>query len=86
MSVEKEKLYQALGRLNRNHDFQVFKEHLNDHLKAQVDGCINADNPARNQGAAQVLKKIIDELDGAEDVYRKLTNHEIPLEPTQNAF
>lgn len=79
---DKEKLLQALARLNRNPDFQVFKKLTLEGAKAhETELCVLSDNPARHQGAVQVLSKILEDLDNAEQNYLKFKGQEVPLPP-----
>lgn len=82
-----EKVLQSLARLNRNNDFKVFlEEYVGNLLEVQIDGCINAPNPQAFQGAAQVLKKLLDDVEAAEAAYRKRTQGDVPLQAPGNPF
>jgi hypothetical protein len=71
----------SMHRLQNDADFNRFMtQYIGSLLTEYTQHCIDAENPARVQGAAQVLQRIQREVAGAEEAYYKLTNQaEIPL-------
>lgn len=71
----------CLARLNRDGDFLKFRElYLNELFEEYVQFCIDAENPARVQGACQVLQRINTDLAEAEEAYQKIFHSgEVPL-------
>ena len=81
MSQEQQQLLSSLARLNEDADFKRFKTlYLDELLKEYIQHCIDAENPARVQGAAQVIQRIQDDIENAEEAFLKLAQQrEIPL-------
>lgn len=81
MTLNEPQLLSALARLHQNPDFARFRDVyiaalLNDTLQL----CVDAEHPARHQGAAQVLQRIQIDLEEAEQAFYRSTNQaEIPL-------
>lgn len=74
------KILAAMARLKNNPDFQVFREFtLEGALKHETELCTLRDNPAKHQGAVSVLKKILEDLDTAQQAYHDLKGREVPL-------
>jgi len=74
-------LLSAMARLEKNNDFSKFKDlYLDSLLEEYTQHCVEAENPARVQGAAQVIQRIFTDLEEAEENFYKVTNQaEIPL-------
>jgi len=82
MSMMQDKqLLASLARLHQNPDFQRFMEvYIQGLLIDTMQLCVDAEQPARHQGAAQVLQRIQSDLEEAEEAFLRLTNQtEIPL-------
>lgn len=76
---ERQKLA-SLARLHDTPDFNRFMGYVQDLLDEYMQHCVDAENPARVQGAAQALQRIQKEVAGAEEAYHRLTNQaEIPM-------
>ena len=77
---DQRQMYASIARLESNPDFGKFMEYVDTLLVEYTQHCIDAENPARVQGAAQALQRIKKAVAGAEDAYARLTDQgEIPL-------
>ena len=84
MSTKKDhnesQLLASLARLHDTPDFNKFMGYIAELLVEYTQHCIDAENPAKVQGAAQVLQRIQKDVAGAEEAFYRLTNQgEIPL-------
>lgn len=82
MSVhEQRQMLAAMARLDTDNDFVKFRElFLEPMLEEYVQYCIDSESPARAQGAAQVLQRILREVGEAADAFYRLSKQqEIPL-------
>jgi len=79
--IHDKQLLSCLARLHRDNDFRKFKElYLDELLTEYVQLCIELENPARPQGAAQVLQRIQTDLAEAEQGYIRISQSgEVPL-------
>lgn len=81
MDMSNKQLLASLARLDKHPDFVRFVDiYLEGLLDESIQSCIEADIPARYQGAAQILQRIKTDLAEAEEAFYKVTNQaEIPL-------
>lgn len=81
MRLDDPQLLAALARLNENPDFRRFMNvYVQTLLADAMQLCVEAEHPARHQGAAQILQQIQHDLNEAEEAFYKVTRQgEIPL-------
>jgi len=85
MSTKKDhdeaQLLASMARLHDTPDFNKFMEYIASLLVEYTQHCIDAENPAKVQGAAQVLQRIQNDVEDAEQAFYRLSNQvEIPID------
>jgi hypothetical protein len=69
MDDPQQKLFQSMARLSMSPDYAVFLTmYLQKELDKQIDGCVTAAEPAQYQGAAQALRKLINDMAKAKEL------------------
>jgi hypothetical protein len=65
-----DKTLQAMARLDSDSDFQEVMTYFRSIYDECIERCIHEHEPARHQGAAQMMKQILKTLDGARGAAR----------------
>lgn len=88
MKITEQNTMFLLARLSKSPEFQQFTEqYLVPLMERELDQCVTDENPARSQGAVTVLREMIEDIEGAELAYLKMTGrHEVELPPAPNSF